>query len=94
MSEKRIRLRRKDILKAIANTISSVQQFSKESLEEFFKTFTQTQNIKFKLIAQPLRVALTGKTVSPGIDEVMVTLGKERVIKKINKAIAYIESLA
>ena len=83
-----------DHMKAIANTISSVQQFSKESLEEFFKTFTQTQNIKFKLIAQPLRVALTGKTVSPGIDEVMVTLGKERVIKKINKAIAYIESLA
>jgi len=41
------------------------------------------------LIAQPLRVALTGKTVSPGIDEVMVTLGKERVIKKIHKAIAY-----
>lgn len=83
-----------DHMKAIADTISSVQQFSKESLEEFFKTFTKTRNIKFKLIAQPLRVALTGKTVSPGIDEVMVTLGKERVIKKINKAIAYIESLA
>ena len=46
------------------------------------------------MIAQPLRVALTGKTVSPGIDEVMVTLGKDRVIKRINDAIAYIESSA
>ena len=81
-------------LKAIADTIPSVQQFGKESLEEFFKTFTRTQNIKFKLIAQPLRVALTGKTVSPGIDEVMITLGKERVIKNIHQAIAYIESPA
>jgi glutamyl-tRNA synthetase len=43
--------------------------------------FVQERSIKFKVIAQPLRVALTGKTVSPGIDEVMVTLGKSRVIR-------------
>jgi glutamyl-tRNA synthetase len=79
-------------LKAIVNEISTVQNFSKEGLEEFLKAFTQGRNIKFKIIAQPLRVALTGKTVSPGIDEVMVTLGKDRVIKKIQNAIAYIES--
>jgi glutamyl-tRNA synthetase len=79
-------------LNAMLNAISAVQNFSKEGLEEFLKTFTQERNIKFKIIAQPLRVALTGKTVSPGIDEVMVTLGKDRVIKKINNAIAYIES--
>ena len=79
-------------LKGIADAIYSVQNFSKEGLEEFFKAFTQERNIKFKLIAQPLRVVLTGKTVSPGIDEIMVTLGKDRVIKKIKKAITYIES--
>ena len=79
-------------LKAIVNEISSVQNFSKENLEEFLKAFTQERNIKFKIIAQPLRVALTGKTVSPGIDEVMVTLGKDRVIKKIQNAISHIES--
>ena len=79
-------------LKAIVNEISAVQNFSKEGLEEFLKAFTQERNIKFKIIAQPLRVALTGKTVSPGIDEVMVTLGKDRVIKKIQNAIDYIES--
>jgi glutamyl-tRNA synthetase len=79
-------------LKAIVNEISAVQNFSKEGLEEFLKAFTQERNIKFKIIAQPLRVALTGKTVSPGIDEVMVTLGKDRVIKRIKNAMAYIES--
>ena len=40
-------------------------------------------------IAQALRVALTGKTVSPGIDEVMVTLGKARVIQRLERAIAH-----
>jgi glutamyl-tRNA synthetase len=43
-------------------------------------------------IAQPLRVALTGKTVSPPIDEVMEALGKEEVIKRLRKAIAYIKA--
>ena len=34
-------------------------------------------------IAQPIRVALTGKTVSPPIDEVMEALGKEEVIQRL-----------
>ena len=42
------------------------------------------------MIAQPLRVALTGRTASPPIDEVMEVLGKERVIKRLQKAIEYI----
>ena len=45
-------------------------------------------------IAQPLRVALTGKTVSPPIDEVMEALGKEEVIRRLQRAIEYIESHA
>ncbi|MGB5218169.1 MAG: glutamate--tRNA ligase [Smithella sp.] len=79
-------------LKAMVSALPSVGNFSKEGIEEFLKNFILERNIKFKIIAQPLRVALTGKTVSPGIDEVMATLGKDRVIKKINNAIAYIES--
>jgi len=78
-------------LKALAESIPSVQDFSKKGLEAFLMNFSSERNIKFKVIAQPLRVSLTGKTVSPGIDEVMVTLGKDRVIKKIQKAIDYIE---
>lgn len=79
-------------LKAMVDAIPTVQDFSKKGLEEFLKSFTEKHGIKFKVIAQPLRVALTGKTVSPGIDEVMVTLGKDRVTKRIKNAIAYIEA--
>lgn len=42
-------------------------------------------------IAQPLRVALTGKTASPPLDEVMEILGKEKVIQRLRRAIEYIE---
>ncbi|KQC08167.1 MAG: glutamyl-Q tRNA(Asp) ligase [Smithella sp. SDB] len=79
-------------LRALVETISTVQNFSKEDIEIFLINFTKEKNIKFKIIAQPLRVALTGKTVSPGIDEVMTTLGKERVCRRIQNAINYIET--
>ncbi|HON58563.1 MAG TPA: glutamate--tRNA ligase [Smithella sp.] len=77
---------------AMIKRLEEVQNFSKENVEDFLRNFIQEQNIKFKIIAQPLRVALTGKTVSPGIDEMMATLGRERAIKKIKDAVRYIES--
>jgi glutamyl-tRNA synthetase len=79
-------------LKEIAEKLTSLKSFSKESIEDFLKAFAQEHEIKLKTIAQPLRVALTGKTVSPGIDEVMVTLGMDQVIKRIQDALAYINA--
>jgi len=81
-------------LRAIAAEMSALDDFSKTSIEAFLQDFSKTHNIKLKVIAQPLRVALTGKTVSPGIDEVMATLGKEKVRQRIKDAVNYIESLS
>jgi len=78
------------LLKSIAAAIPGIEDYSKAGIEAFLKSFIEANGIKFKAIAQPLRVALTGRTVSPGIDEVMVTLGKERVARRINAAVDYI----
>ena len=59
------------------------------ALEAFLRSLAEERGTKLKWIAQALRVALTGRTVSPGIDEVMVILGKERVIQRLERAIAY-----
>ncbi len=83
-----------DHLKAVAEGIPSLQDYSKKGMEAFLRTLAEERGIKLKVIAQPLRVAITGKTVSPGIDEVMITLGKERVIKRINRAVEYIKNRA
>jgi glutamyl-tRNA synthetase len=48
--------------------------------------------LKLGKIAQPVRVALTGKTASPGIFEITAILGKKRVIDRLQKAIRFIES--
>ena len=45
-----------------------------------------------KDVIHPLRVALTGKTVGPGLFELIEVLGKERVLARLDRAIALIES--
>ena len=45
----------------------------------------------FGKIAQPLRVAVTGTTVSPGIFEMLLALGKEKTVQRLNRAAAYIQ---
>jgi len=47
----------------------------------------EKHDIKFGKIAQPLRVALTGGTQSPGIFEVLEVMGKEKTIKRLEKAV-------
>ncbi|MBN1614223.1 MAG: glutamate--tRNA ligase [Deltaproteobacteria bacterium] len=75
----------------IAGGLADVEDYSKKGIEDFLRKIAEERATKLKHIAQPLRVALTGKTVSPGIDEIMITLGKKRVVERLLRALAYIE---
>jgi glutamyl-tRNA synthetase len=48
--------------------------------------------LKLGKIAQPVRVALTGKTASPGIFEIVEILGKNRVMSRLKDAVAFIDT--
>jgi glutamyl-tRNA synthetase len=48
------------------------------------------KGIKLGKLAQPVRVALTGGTVSPGIYDVIEVMGKEKIIKRIEAAVGLI----
>ncbi len=78
-------------LRALADRLSALTSFGEKDLETVFLQVMETFQIKLGKIAQPLRVALTGTTVSPGIFEIMVVLGKERVLARLARAIEYIE---
>jgi len=65
--------------------------FDKGSGHRLIQEMAEHREMPLVKIAQPIRVALTGKTVSPPIDEVMETLGRERVIQRLKRAIVYIE---
>jgi glutamyl-tRNA synthetase len=52
-------------------------------LEGVVRAFCEAQGAKLGAVAQPLRVALTGKTVSPPVFDVMVALGREEALARI-----------
>lgn len=67
--------------------LGAVSSFTPAEMETVFKNVMDEKGIKLSKLAQPVRVALTGRTVSPGIYEVMEILGKDRALARLKKAI-------
>jgi glutamyl-tRNA synthetase len=63
-------------------------------MEQAFRDLAEELGLKLGGVAQPVRVALTGRTYSPGIFEVMAILGREQVLSRLERAMALIESPA
>jgi len=78
----------------LVNRFESMECFAEKDLEKVFSQVMEATGLKLGKIAQPVRVALTGKTASPGIFEIIEVLGKEQVIKRLKKAITFIKDKA
>jgi len=78
-------------LKLLADKLATVADFSEKNLEKVFLAVMDETGLKLGKIAQPVRVALTGRTASPGIFEIVSILGKERVLPRLQKAIRFVE---
>ena len=81
-----------ECLQLMIKQFEKLQKFSEENLENAFKEVVDQTGMKLGQIAQPVRLALTGKTASPGIFEVSAILGKDKVISRLQKAIRYIKA--
>jgi glutamyl-tRNA synthetase len=73
----------KDILAGFLPEIAKVEPWSKEGTEAAVRAYAEARGLKLGGVAQPLRAALTGRTASPGIFEVLEVLGKEESIARI-----------
>ena len=78
----------KEIFEDVLKGVEDLTDFSHDSIDRLFKSIIEARGIKLGQVAQPVRVALTGRTVSPGIFEVMDILGKEKVVHRLKQAIA------
>ena len=78
------------VLQKSVDYIEGLETYTQEELETVFKQIMDETDLKFGKIAQPLRVAITGTTVSPGIFEMLLALGKEKTILRIKRAIQFI----
>lgn len=75
-------------LRRLAARLRTLENWQEEALEALCRRFAEEEGIGFGRIAQPLRAALTGATVSPGLFEVIRVLGREEVLARIEDAAA------
>jgi glutamyl-tRNA synthetase len=76
-------------LQKLYQHFAELTDWKKESLHEIIQTTASELNLGMGKVAQPLRVALTGGTISPPIDITLVLLGKTISLTRIKKALEY-----
>jgi glutamyl-tRNA synthetase len=64
--------------------LEAVTPWTAETTEAAMRAFADSNNLKLGAIAQPLRVALTGRTTSPGIFDVLAVLGREECLARLS----------
>ena len=75
------------LLTKLVARFETLPTFSKQEWEDRFKTLVSEEGIKMGQLAQPVRVALTGRTASPGLFEVMEVLGRDRTLLRLRRGI-------
>jgi glutamyl-tRNA synthetase len=73
------------LLQKLLTRFEAFPSFSKQAWEESFKKLVEEESVKMGALAQPVRVALTGRTASPGLFEVMEILGRDRTLFRLRK---------
>jgi len=79
------------ILEEVTVALLNEGIWDKGSYHRMIQQLADVRGVALVKVAQPIRVALTGKTVSPPIDEVMEALGKNEVTKRLKRAIEHIK---
>ena len=77
----------KIIISEFNNTFKDLKVLKKETLEPIINNLIKKYETNFKSVGQPLRVALTGSKFGPGIYDIMISLGKEEIEKRLRNKI-------
>ena len=73
----------KKIIRLFEENILELKVFNRENLEQIVNKLIKSNNTNFKGVGQPLRIALTGSKFGPGIYDIILSLGKEDVLKRL-----------
>jgi len=73
----------KGLLAEVGAELTAIEPWTPEATEQAVRTFAERKGAKLGAVAQPLRAALTGRTTSPGIFEVLTVLGKAESLARL-----------
>ena len=79
-------------LQELRDVVSAIDDWSAGAIEATVTAWLASAGIELKDVAQPARVAITGRTASPGLYEVMAVLGKERSLARLDRGITIARS--
>ena len=75
------------VLRDMAELLRGLNEWSVPAIDAAMRSLAEAKGLKLGKLAQPLRAALTGRTVSPGIFEVMVLIGREETMARLEDQI-------
>jgi len=82
----------KELMPALLQKYAEADAFTLQSTEEILRSFAESSGVKAGLLINALRVGLTGQGVAPGLFEVMMALGKQRTLARIQRLCSAIKS--
>ncbi len=77
------------LLEDVHDSLSALTVWGKEAIHSAIEQLAQGLQVKMGAVAQPLRVAVSGTTVSPPIDVTLSLLGKDKTLQRIMRAVAF-----
>jgi glutamyl-tRNA synthetase len=80
-------------IESLIEKFSTLDEFDETRIEQAFNAVLQEHHLQMGQLAQPVRVALTGATVSPGIHDVIAVLGRKRTLARLRKALDAVRQL-
>ena len=75
----------KNIIKSFMKKVNEIEFFNKETLEPIINNLISENQTNFKGVGQPLRIIFTGSKFGPGIYDIIISLGKKRVLDRLSK---------
>src|SRR5262249_48427125 len=73
----------RELIGRLRTALKAVAPWNAETTEAAMRAFAEADHLQLGAVGQPLRVALTGKTTSPGIFEVLSVLGREECLDRL-----------
>jgi glutamyl-tRNA synthetase len=77
----------KKVISEFSNSISKIEKLNKENLEPVINSLIKSNETNFKGVGQPLRIVLTGSKFGPGIYDIIRSLGKDEVLKRLGNKV-------
>ena len=80
-----------DAIEELRQSYASLEAFDLEQTEKLLRQIVQAHGLKTGAFIGAVRVALTGKSVAPGIFEVIIILGKKRTVERLERLLRFLQ---